>query len=74
VFAITGSFGVTSSMQSGYSLAKLLSHADKQLYRAKHQGRNRVCVYEPTQEHAREASNVLELPTREGRAEHHIGA
>ncbi|SDQ61576.1 diguanylate cyclase (GGDEF) domain-containing protein [Pseudoxanthomonas sp. CF385] len=75
VFAITGSFGVTSSMQSGYSLAKLLSHADKQLYRAKHQGRNRVCVYEPAHEHARDAgSNVLELPSREGRAEHHIGA
>ena len=74
VFAITGSFGVTSSMQSGYSLAKLLSQADKQLYRAKHQGRNRVCVYEPAHEQAREASNVLELPSREGRAEHHAGA
>ena len=73
VFAITGSFGVSSSMQSGYSLAKLLSHADKQLYRAKHLGRNRVCVYEPTHEQVREASNVLELPSREGRAEHHVG-
>lgn len=73
VFAITGSFGVSSSVQSGYSLAKLLSHADKQLYRAKHQGRNRVCVYEPTHEQVREASNVLELPSREGRAEHHVG-
>jgi diguanylate cyclase (GGDEF)-like protein len=74
VFAITGSFGVTSSMQSGYSLAKLLSHADKQLYRAKHLGRNRVCVHESEQESVRAAgSNVLELPQREGRTEH-LGA
>jgi len=74
VFAITGSFGVTSSAQSGYSLAKLLSHADRQLYRAKHLGRNRVCVQESEHDHVRAAgSNVLELPQREGRAEH-IGA
>nr|WP_298124305.1 GGDEF domain-containing protein [uncultured Pseudoxanthomonas sp.] len=74
VFAITGSFGVTSSMQSGYSLAKLLSHADKQLYRAKHLGRNRVCVHENEHENVRAAgSNVLELPQREGRTEH-LGA
>lgn len=72
VFAITGSFGVTSSQHSGYSLAKLLSHADKQLYRAKHAGRNRVCVYDTEQENARAASNVLEMPQRD-RAEH-LGA
>ncbi|WP_296278257.1 GGDEF domain-containing protein [Pseudoxanthomonas sp.] len=68
VFAITGSFGVTSSQHSGYSLARLLSHADKQLYRAKHNGRNRVCVYDSEQDNVR-ASNVLELPQRD-RAEH----
>lgn len=68
VFAITGSFGVTSSQHSGYSLAKLLSHADKQLYRAKHNGRNRVCVYDSEQDNVR-ASNVLELPQRD-RTEH----
>ncbi|WFC43557.1 GGDEF domain-containing protein [Pseudoxanthomonas sp. SE1] len=74
VFAITGSFGVTSSVQSGYSLAKLLSHADKQLYRAKHLGRNRVCVHENEHENVRASgSNVLELPQREGRTEH-LGA
>ncbi|WP_198147121.1 GGDEF domain-containing protein [Pseudoxanthomonas mexicana] len=72
VFAITGSFGVTSSQHSGYSLAKLLSHADKQLYRAKHNGRNRVCVVETEQDAARVASNVLEMPHRD-RAEH-LGA
>ena len=69
---ITGSFGVTSSVQSGYSLARLLSHADRQLYRAKHLGRNRVCVYENESEAVRAASNVLELPQRE-RSEH-LGA
>ena len=72
VFAITGSFGVTSSQESGYSLAKLLSHADKQLYRAKHNGRNRVCVNDHEQENIRAASNVLEMPHRD-RAEH-LGA
>jgi diguanylate cyclase (GGDEF)-like protein len=72
VFAITGSFGVTSSQESGYSLAKLLSHADKQLYRAKHNGRNRVCVNDHEQDAVRAASNVLELPHRD-RAEH-LGA
>ncbi|MEL1264681.1 GGDEF domain-containing protein [Pseudoxanthomonas putridarboris] len=73
-FAITGSFGVTSSTMAGYSLAKLLSQADKMLYRAKHLGRNRICIHEPAQEHPREGgSNVLELPQREGRVEQ-IGA
>ncbi|WP_213603895.1 tetratricopeptide repeat-containing diguanylate cyclase [Pseudoxanthomonas japonensis] len=72
VFAITGSFGVTSTQQSGYSLAKLLSQADKQLYRAKHAGRNRVCIYDAEQENARATSNVLEMPHRD-RAEH-LGA
>ena len=71
VFAITASFGVTSSQESGYSLAKLLSHADKQLYRAKHNGRNRVCVNDHEQDATR-ASNVLEMPHRD-RTEH-LGA
>lgn len=73
-FAITASFGVTSSAQAGYSLAKLLSQADKMLYRAKHLGRNRVSLHEPAQDHVRDgASNVLELPQRDGRVEH-LGA
>jgi diguanylate cyclase (GGDEF)-like protein len=46
VFRITASFGVTTSHMSGYDLTRLLSHADKALYRAKRGGRNRVCVYE----------------------------
>ena len=46
-FVVTGSFGVTSTGQSGYDLSRLMSHADQMLYRAKHEGRNRVCVYAP---------------------------
>lgn len=63
-FAVTASFGVTSSALSGYSLAKLLSHADKMLYRAKHMGRNRVCMFEGAPSPVHDASNVLELPHR----------
>ncbi len=64
-FAVTASFGVTSSALSGYSLAKLLSHADKMLYRAKHMGRNRVCMFEGGHVPLPEVpNNVLELPHR----------
>jgi diguanylate cyclase (GGDEF)-like protein len=45
-FLITASFGVTASSLSGYDLAKLLSHADKALYRSKREGRNRVTVFD----------------------------
>jgi diguanylate cyclase (GGDEF)-like protein len=44
-FVVTASFGVSSSAQSGYDLSRLLSHADQMLYRAKNEGRNRVCAY-----------------------------
>lgn len=44
-FPITASFGVSSTRASGYDLDKLLSHADQMLYRAKRDGRNRVCAY-----------------------------
>jgi diguanylate cyclase (GGDEF)-like protein len=46
-FTITASFGVSASSLSGYDLAKLLSHADLMLYRAKREGRNRVRTYAP---------------------------
>lgn len=45
-FAITASFGVSSTVLSGYDLARLLAHADLSLYRAKRQGRNRVCAFD----------------------------
>ena len=44
-FVVTASFGVSSTAESGYDLSRLLSHADKMLYRAKNEGRNRVCAY-----------------------------
>jgi diguanylate cyclase (GGDEF)-like protein len=46
LFKPSASFGVTTTALSGYDLAKMLSHADKMLYRAKRGGRNRVFVYE----------------------------
>ncbi|MEP6633245.1 MAG: GGDEF domain-containing protein [Luteimonas sp.] len=45
-FAVTASFGVTATPLSGYDLARLLSHADQMLYRAKREGRNRVCAFD----------------------------
>lgn len=45
-FVVTASFGVSSTAQSGYDLSRLLSHADQMLYRAKNEGRNRVCAYD----------------------------
>lgn len=39
------SIGVASSVQAGYDLERLLSLADKALYRAKHGGRDRVEAY-----------------------------
>lgn len=42
---VTASFGVTSSVTSGYSLPLLLTHADVALFEAKKQGRNRVVKF-----------------------------
>jgi diguanylate cyclase (GGDEF)-like protein len=46
-FPISASFGVSSTLDSGHDLGKLLSHADLMLYRAKREGRNRVRAYVP---------------------------
>lgn len=43
---ITASFGVASSVTSGYQWQTLISHADEALYLAKEQGRNRVVRHE----------------------------
>lgn len=45
-FVVTASFGVTTSELAGRDLTGLLSQADRMLYRAKREGRNRVCVHE----------------------------
>ena len=46
---ISASFGVASTTRSGYELRQLLIDADRALYRAKHEGRNRVSVCDDTQ-------------------------
>ncbi len=60
-FVVTASFGVTSTAQSGYDLSRLLSHADQMLYRAKNEGRNRVCIY--STEATTEQRNKRSSPT-----------
>lgn len=53
VFPLAASFGVTCSALSGFTMSRLLSHADQALYRAKHAGRNRVSVYAGEHERSR---------------------
>lgn len=43
-FPVSASFGVSATRSSGYGLRQLLAHADKALYQAKHEGRNRVVL------------------------------
>ena len=45
IFQPGASFGISLASRSGYDLTALLSHADKALYRAKHDGRNCVRMY-----------------------------
>ena len=45
-FAITASFGVTTTSLAGYDLARLLAQADLSLYRAKREGRNKVRAFD----------------------------
>lgn len=44
-FTATASFGVTTTMDSGYIFDTLLSQADQALYQSKREGRNRVSRY-----------------------------
>jgi diguanylate cyclase (GGDEF)-like protein len=45
--SITASFGVSTNEQHTQTLAELIDHADKALYRAKNSGRNRVSAWKP---------------------------
>lgn len=44
----SASFGIALTRVSGYDFTQLLSHADKALYQAKHDGRDRVRLYDAT--------------------------
>lgn len=46
----TASFGVTCTDRSGYELRQLFRDADIALYLSKNQGRNKVTLFEPTQQ------------------------
>ncbi|KZC34562.1 diguanylate cyclase [Rhodanobacter sp. FW510-R12] len=43
---ISASFGIAAAASSGYELRQLMIDADRAMYRAKHEGRNRIRVYE----------------------------
>jgi diguanylate cyclase (GGDEF)-like protein len=43
---ISASFGVAAATASGYELRQLMIDADRALYQAKHEGRNRVRLFE----------------------------
>jgi len=63
-FAITASFGVSSSRHSGYGLARLMSHADLVLYRAKREGRNRVSAFTGDLPPVSPVATLLPLPVQ----------
>jgi diguanylate cyclase (GGDEF)-like protein len=44
-FDVSASFGVTTTIETGYDLRQMLIHADSALYRAKREGRNRVATF-----------------------------
>ena len=58
---ISASFGVTDTSLSGFEFNRLLSHADRALYRAKRGGRNQVCEYRPE-----EVTRLSVVPGRDG--------
>nr|WP_295379605.1 GGDEF domain-containing protein [Pseudoxanthomonas sp.] len=61
-FSVTASFGVTSTAVSGYILERLLSDADRMLYRSKELGRNRVSAYRGRAGEREEANSGADWP------------
>lgn len=62
MLSVTASFGMAMSSDVGYEWRELISHADKALYEAKHQGRNRVVVHCPERDSDPGASGVAMTP------------
>ena len=61
---VSASFGVSSTTESGYNLRQLLIHADKALYSAKREGRNRVVVFDDEGQASADLHTALPLQRR----------
>jgi diguanylate cyclase (GGDEF)-like protein len=61
---VSASFGVSSTAESGYNLRQLLIHADKALYSAKREGRNRVVVFDDAGQPLADSQAALPLQRR----------
>ena len=61
---VSASFGVSSTVESGYNLRQLLIHADKALYDAKRGGRNRVVVFDDVEPFEADLQTALPLQRR----------
>lgn len=59
----SASFGVALAPSSGYDLTRLLSHADRALYRAKHDGRNCVRMFDEDTASVASQSDAGSRPT-----------
>jgi len=61
VTSVSASFGVATTVSSGYELRQLLAHADAALYRAKNAGRNCVVLYDAPVMPDTQPASVLNL-------------
>jgi diguanylate cyclase (GGDEF)-like protein len=61
--ALSASFGVTE-VRPGQSLSEVIEQADEALYRAKHEGRNRVVTHLPFSKKEADASSEIEAKER----------
>jgi diguanylate cyclase (GGDEF)-like protein len=66
---VSASFGVAAARASGYEMRQLLAHADSALYQAKRAGRNRVVLYDISDEVGGLMAGAVDEPvTRSGRS------